>query len=305
MIAGARMRDRTDALAAFERAVAVEPDSALPWLWLATATDRLDVVDARIDVALDLDLGGQAWRTACGELLMVLGLRRLPARPDRARAILLEATYVLPKDARAWVAMAASSGTAATRAAYLERAIELNNIDQDAVRWELVRTIVAQAMEHVEDDRTAAARDTLVRATSWAPAEPRLWALAVQLAQQDSMRAALMSRALTVNAGDHGFAVMLRAALGRPSDWSVRTRFPQVGRTDADPELQAELAQLSNTLAARSHLVESYRSRPFCERLLRSAIDLTASVLPEAASRPALGPGETSGDRHVGGFRLS
>jgi len=275
-----------DARSLFEHAVALEPDYALPWLWLATATDRPEVIDARINMALDLDLGGPEWRMACGELLIVLGLRRLPGRPERARAILIEASYALPSDARVWVAMAASTGTVSARLAYLERAVELANVEPDAIRAELVSALVTLASELLEEPRRDAARDTLLRAASWAPHDQRLWAIAALLASVGDADA-ITRRALAANAGAPGFAGRLRSVLARPGRWWVRARRPRgEGLTDRDAEAHALLAELRHDVDAQCHVVQAFRSQRISTDLLRSAADLTARLAGAAATAP-------------------
>lgn len=273
---GARAGHGPAAQQLFEAATALAPDTALPWLWLAIGTERLERVDARIKLALDLEFGPPSWRAASGELLLVLGLRRLPERPDRAREILFEASFALPVDARVWMAMAATTTTPEARIPYLERALDMLREVPDALRAELVSALVGSAKNLLADARPRPASELLVRAAMITPIDERLWALAVHVAPTGSEADVIRRRAVIANHDDATFDARMRSSLLQPDQWWTRTytRAPE-GQRERDIEGLALLSTLHASLDATCSTLQTYRSLPFQADLLRSAADLT------------------------------
>lgn len=153
----------------FTSAARVAPRHALPRLWLATVAASGARVDALIAEALELDLGPPSWRTASGEILIVLALRRRPEQPERASEILLDASCVVPFDGRVWLAMAVATRSDIARVACLERALELRVAGDDRMRAEVLSAVVTAACALHQRGLAAAAGAMMRRAVAMAP----------------------------------------------------------------------------------------------------------------------------------------
>lgn len=178
----------------FASAARVAPTRALPWLWLATVAASGERVDELISQALELDLDPPSWRTASGEILIALALRRRQQQPERALEILLEASYVVPADGRVWLAMAAATLSDVTRVACLERALELRGAAADRMRAEVLSAVVTAARTLHERGLAAAAGVMMRRAVAMAPGNVPVCgaaALAASVTEGGDARAAL------------------------------------------------------------------------------------------------------------------
>jgi hypothetical protein len=265
-------RDLEDSQRLFELAVAADPECAVAWLWLAAVTEREATADARIRTALDLDLGPTAWRDAGEELLIAMALRRAARNAPGACAMLIEAQCIKPRDARVWVALATACTTAPMRLSYLERAIVLDGVDRDSIRWAIVAAAIDGAIAMVHEGRMSASCDLLQRATAAAPGDLHLRAIAAiwgALARQ----------------GEHLGAVP--GVRGHRTDaWGARAPF--AGRPESPALLEAWHALTSYRAAidGRAGLLDDFASSRMSTALLESAAALTASVA-DGSRRPA------------------
>jgi hypothetical protein len=258
-----RTRDSASGRRLFELAVSVHPECAVAWLWLASVTDRDATADARIRTALDLDLGPRPWRDACGELLLAIALQRTARSAEQARAILIEAQYVRPRDARVWVALALTAATHQLRLSYLERALELDGVDADDIRAEILVAAVSDALELVRVGRMSAASDMLLRASAALPGDRRLSAITARIARMGQIHRASAS-------------MLSKPAGGRAANWWVRAPLGGGQQTPAGAVLDA-LADLKTSIADGATLLRHFNSERMQAALLSAAARLTLS----------------------------
>lgn len=260
----AKVHARPEGIRLFELAVSAQPTCAVAWLWLAAVTNRDATADARMRIALDLDLGNAAWREACGELLIAIALRRTRQRPESARAILIDAQYVKPRDGRVWVALALTASMPASRLAYLERAVELDGIDADRVRAEIALAAVDVAMEYVRMGRAAAASEALMRGLA-SPNNQDVRAMASRLGILEAK-------------GRATAAVAPAPGRGPREPWWMRAPMePRLGSATWLDALE-DLAAVKRSLAGPATLLRQFASDAMIAALLQSAADLTASA---------------------------
>jgi hypothetical protein len=256
----------------FELAVSVHPECAVAWLWLASVTERDSTADARIRTALDLDLGPRPWREACGELLIAIALQRRTRSVERARAILIEAQYVRPRDARVWVALALMAATHQMRLSYLERALELDGVDVEDIRAEILMAAISDALELVRVGRVSAASDMLLRASAALPGDSRLSAITARLGGLGRVR--------------RGSANLLSKPAGRrAANWWVRAPLGGDQQAPAGAVLDA-LADLKTSIANGATLLRHFSSERMQSALLSAAAKLTLSLGTDSGRPP-------------------
>lgn len=287
LMQGARTEQVADARARFESAGCLEPTRTLPWLWLATLEANDEGADALIERALDLDLGPPPWRTAAGELLMALALRRRARHPTRALDLLIEASYALPHDSRVWLAMAATTTSAATRVTCLERAHDLRSLDHARIRAQLLSAAVASALALLRDGRTAPAYETMLRAVAVAPRDARVWVVASRLAPSTFEAKDVLQRAVALNHEDQSFCAELRAGPQWPDEWGVRVA-PVVMR--GDDSICASLVELELALRPSPCLLAEYTAPRAEAELLRSAVRWTGRLAASDSRRDSAAP---------------
>jgi hypothetical protein len=258
----------------FELAVSTDPECAVAWLWLAAVTHRESTADARIRTALDLDLGPTAWRDACGELLVAMALRRAAWNAPSACALLIEAQYVKPRDARVWVALATACTTLPMRLSYLERAIELDGVDRDSIRAAILETAIDGSIEMVHEGRMSASCDLLLRATAAAPSDRHLRAVVAKCG------------ALARDGGDHSRPAPSTHGY-RDNAWWVRAPLTGHPESPALPEALNALTSYRSSIDKRAGLLKDFASSRMHTALVESAAALTASV-DDSSRRPAV-----------------
>lgn len=279
LMQAAREGEPAQAAALVRRAAGMEPDRALPWLWLATVEADDEAADARIAQALDLDLDPPPWRTASGELLVALALKRRARHPRRALEILAEASHALPGDPRVWLAMAVTIEAGATRVTCLERAHELRRPGDGRIRLELLSAAVASALAMARTGRPGAASAMVIRAAAVAPSDVRLWALAARLASPFEA-GDILGRAVVVNRDDPAVCAALTALARGSSNWNGGTGPDPAGARDG---LCASLETLDASLRPAESLLAEYETPRTRDEFVRSAARWTGRLAPGRA----------------------
>lgn len=293
LVQGARAGRTAEAAALVQRAAGLEPDRALPLLWLATLEADDEAADARIAQALDLDLEPPPWRTASGELLVALALKRRARHPLRALEILAEASHALPRDPRVWLAMAVTTESGATRVTCLERAHELRGLGDGRIRPELLSAAVASARDMARNGRPSAASAMLVRAAALAPDDVRLWALAARLASPFEARD-ILDRAVALNRDNPAVCAVLTALPSPTGDWAVGTG---PGAAEVGDGPSTSLDALDATLRPAESLLAEYVTPRIADEFVRSAARWTGRLSPDHAPLDRTGDGWPEDDR--------
>jgi len=279
---GAHDPSTIEAKRAFDGAVERAQQFALPRLWLATVSDA-DSMRGTVDAALRLDLGPPPWRMACGEVLLALGIR---ARRDPGTAfeILVESSYALPQDPRPWLALASVAVNEPTRIAFGERAHALFRPASTEVRVSLLWLLLSSAHSDWRNGRLTPARETVLRAARLAKDDPRLWALAADLAPWAEDAASILNRSAAANREDRDFLGRVQRVRARSGEsWSRWGAAPGKGGTWRSDNARA-LADLEADYGRAETLLKALAAPAIAAEFLQSASRWTAQVVPGTAA---------------------
>jgi hypothetical protein len=286
LVRGAAMSDPARARTLFERAVALESDLALPWLWLALATEAPAIADERIKLALQRDFGPLMWHRASGELLLALGIRRASTHLSVARATVLDASLGIRGDPRIWLVMAAITLTPENQLPYLERAQCDAGALHPEVRAELLHAALNAAHTALRGGRRADASRLLVRVARQLPADAHCWTLAAMLASSRLHAEQILFEAAQIVPENREQTQRVWEAFLPPDSWWARASGNPAEDAPDSAVLHRAFIEWRATLPAS--VLPTYRSPRFAAALRQSAARWTARWNHDARDRESV-----------------